>query len=63
VGNWEDVHQARKKAENQQKTRDKSKVLENQVFLLDFFAKKGLCIDPLDKSIDIFYNNSQYKEN
>ncbi len=30
------------KAENQRKTREKSKVAENQVFWLDFCAKKGL---------------------
>jgi hypothetical protein len=30
------------KAEKQRKTREKSKIIENQVFRLDFCAKKGL---------------------
>jgi hypothetical protein len=38
------VHRVGKKAENQRKSREKSKVVENQVFRLDFCAKKGLCI-------------------
>ncbi len=33
------VHRVGKKAENQRKTRKKSKVAENQVFWLDFCAK------------------------
>jgi hypothetical protein len=37
------VHRVREKAENQGKTREKSKVAENQVFWSDFCAKKGLC--------------------
>jgi hypothetical protein len=47
------VHRVREKAENQGKTREKSKVAENQVFWWDFCAKKGLCsvevcMHPLD---------------
>jgi hypothetical protein len=34
------VHRVGETAENQQKTREKSKVAENQVFWLDFCAKK-----------------------
>jgi hypothetical protein len=34
------VHRVEEKAENQQKTREKSKLAENQVFWLDFCAKK-----------------------
>ncbi len=37
------VHSVGEKEENQRKTREKSKVAENQVFWLDFCAKKGLC--------------------
>jgi hypothetical protein len=33
------VHWVGEKAENQRKTREKSKVAENQVFWLDFCAK------------------------
>jgi hypothetical protein len=33
------VHRVGEKAENQRKTREKSKVAENQVFWLDFCAK------------------------
>jgi hypothetical protein len=38
-----DVHRVGKKAENQRKSREKSKVVENQVFWLDFCAKKKDC--------------------
>jgi hypothetical protein len=34
------VHRVGKKAENQRKSKEKSKVVENQVFWLDFCAKK-----------------------
>jgi hypothetical protein len=34
------VHMVGKKAENQRKSKEKSKVVENQVFWLDFYAKK-----------------------
>jgi hypothetical protein len=34
-------------AENQRKTREKSKVAENQVFWLDFCAKQKDCAYPL----------------
>ncbi len=37
------VHRVGEKAENQQKTREKSKVAENQVFWLDFCAKIKDC--------------------
>jgi hypothetical protein len=37
------VHRVGEKAENQRKTREKSKVAENQVFWLDFCAKKKGC--------------------
>jgi hypothetical protein len=41
------VHRVGETAENQRKTREKPKVAENQVFWLDFCAKKkGLCIHP-----------------
>jgi hypothetical protein len=38
------VHRVGEKAENQRKTREKSKVAENQVFCFNFCSKKGLCI-------------------
>jgi hypothetical protein len=42
------VHRVGETAENQRKTREKSKVAENQVFWLDFCAKKKeLCIPSL----------------
>jgi hypothetical protein len=34
------LHRVGETAENQRKTREKTKVAENQVFLLDFCAKK-----------------------
>ncbi len=37
------VQRVGEKAENQRKTREKSKVAENQVFWLDFCAKKKDC--------------------
>jgi hypothetical protein len=37
------VHRVGKKAENQRKSREKSKVVENQVFWLDFCAKEKDC--------------------
>jgi hypothetical protein len=37
------VHRVGETAENQRKTREKSKVAENQVFWLDFCAKKKNC--------------------
>ena len=42
------AHRVGEKAENQRKTREKSKVAENQMFWLDFCAKKGQCIHPQD---------------
>ncbi len=41
------VHRVGETAENQRKTREKSKVAENQVFWLDFCAKKKNCAHPL----------------
>jgi hypothetical protein len=41
------VHRVGETAENQQKTREKSKVAENQMFWLDFCAKKKDCAYPL----------------
>jgi hypothetical protein len=41
------VHRVGETAENQRKTREKSKVAENQVFWLDFCAKKKNCAYPL----------------
>ncbi len=41
------VHRVGETAENQQKTREKTKVAENQVFWLDFCAKKKDCALPL----------------
>jgi hypothetical protein len=43
------VHGVGETAENQRKTREKTKVAENQVFLLDFCAKKKDCAYPLSK--------------
>jgi hypothetical protein len=37
------VHRVGKKTENQRKSREKSKVAENQVFWLDFCARKNDC--------------------
>ncbi len=37
------VHRVGKKAENQRKSREKSKVVKNQVFWLNFCAKKKDC--------------------
>jgi hypothetical protein len=37
------VHRVGEKAENKRKSREKSKVAENQVFWLDFCAKKKDC--------------------
>jgi hypothetical protein len=37
------VHRVGETAENQRKTREKTKVAENQVFWLDFCAKKKVC--------------------
>jgi hypothetical protein len=45
------VHRVGEKAENQRKTREKSKVAENQVFLLDFCAKIKDCAYPLRRPI------------
>jgi len=47
-------------AENQRKTREKSKVAENKVFRLDFCAKKGLCIHPLDMEGAVYEMASQH---
>jgi hypothetical protein len=44
------VHRVGETAENQRKTREKSKVTENQVFWLDFCAKKNNCAYPLRKT-------------
>jgi hypothetical protein len=41
------VHRVGETAENQRKTREKSKAAENQVFWLDFCAKKKNCAYPL----------------
>ncbi len=41
------VHRVGETAENQRKTREKSKVAESQVFWLDFCAKKKDCAYPL----------------
>jgi hypothetical protein len=41
------VHRVGETAENQRKTREKSKVTENQVFWLDFCAKEKNCEYPL----------------
>jgi hypothetical protein len=41
------VHRVRETAENQRKTREKTKVAENQVFWLDFCDKKKDCALPL----------------
>jgi hypothetical protein len=41
------AHGVGETAENQRKTREKSKVAENQVFWLDFCAKKKNCAYPL----------------
>jgi hypothetical protein len=43
------VHRVGEKAENQRKTREKSKVAETQVFWLDFCAKKKDCAYTLRK--------------
>ncbi len=43
------VHSVGETAENQRKTKEKTKVAENQVFWLDFCAKKGLCITSLER--------------
>jgi hypothetical protein len=45
------VHRVGEKAENQRKTREKSKVAENQVFWLDFCAKKRTVHTPSGYSI------------
>ncbi len=45
------VHRVGETAENQRKTREKSKVAENQVFWLDFCAKKKNCTHPLRGSL------------
>jgi hypothetical protein len=42
------------KAENQQKTREKSKIAENQVFWLDFCAKIKDCAYTLRRGPEIF---------
>jgi hypothetical protein len=44
------VHRVGETAENQRKTREKTKVAENQVFWLDFCAKKKDCAYPLGGS-------------
>ncbi len=41
------VHWVGETAENQRKTREKTKVAENQVFWLDFCTKKKVCAYPL----------------
>jgi hypothetical protein len=41
------VHRVGETAENQRKTREKTKVAENQVFWLDFCAEKKDCALPL----------------
>jgi hypothetical protein len=41
------VHRVGETSENQRKTREKTKVAENQVFWLDFCAKKKNCAYPL----------------
>jgi hypothetical protein len=41
------VHRVGETAENQRKTREKTKVAENQVFWLDFCTKKNNCAYPL----------------
>jgi hypothetical protein len=43
------VHRVGEKAENQRKTREKSKVSENQVFWLDFCVKKRTVHTSSDK--------------
>jgi hypothetical protein len=46
------VHGVGETAENQRKTREKTKVAENQVFWLDFRAKKKDCAYPLRSAVD-----------
>jgi hypothetical protein len=41
------VHKVGETAENQRKTRKKTKVAENQVFWLDFCVKNKVCAYPL----------------
>jgi hypothetical protein len=42
-------------AENQRKTREKTKVAENQVFWLDFCAKRKVCAYPLKRKMQRLY--------
>ncbi len=48
------VHRVGETAENQRKTREKTKVAENQEFWLDFCAKKKNCAYPLGGELAFF---------
>ncbi len=49
------VHRVGETAENQRKTREKTKVAENQMFWLDFCAKKKDCAYPLRKRSKVVF--------
>ncbi len=51
------VHRVGEKAEKQQKTKEKSKVAENQVFWLDFCAKKRTVHTPPGVTVAAADNN------
>jgi hypothetical protein len=56
------VHRVGETAENQRKTKEKSKVAENQVFWLDFCAKRKDCAYPLRLTFDLVARRKDFLE-